>query len=421
MDNILEATVDYDFSKLYLGPPTTVPGGAYFTKIMHNTNKPLYIQTPKSLTKQGFVKSGKKVYTDLMFDNNDTVFINWIENLETTCQELIFSKGQTWFETKLEKDDIESAFTSPFKIFKSGKYYLLRINVKPNIKVYNETDQIINIDDVSCEKNIISIIEIQGIRFTSRNFQIEFELKQAMLVSPDPFLDECFIKKPNRKSIVKEEEIKGLKEDSNGLTEPTKDLTEIKDLTKPTNDLTEEPKDLTEEPKDLTEPTNDLTEPTNDLTEETNDLTEETNCLTEETDLEEFDINTFINESATDLVKNVKQNDLAVSFDLPNKTNNNVNLEITELEDPNILKEVDLSLSLEKNLETITLKKPNQVYYEIYEKAREKAKEAKKNALQAYLEMKNIKKTYMLDDIDESDSDLEMDNSSDEEDLDDSY
>lgn len=407
MDNILEATVDYDFSKLYLGPPTTVPGGAYFTKIMHNTNKPLYIQTPKSLTKQGFVKSGKKVYTDLMFDNNDTVFINWIENLETTCQELIFSKGQTWFETKLEKDDIESAFTSPFKIFKSGKYYLLRINVKPNIKVYNETDQIINIDDVSCEKNIISIIEIQGIRFTSRNFQIEFELKQAMLVSPDPFLDECFIKKPNRKSIVKEEEIKGLKEDSNGLTEPTKDLTEIKDLTKPTNDLTEEPKDLTE--------------PTNDLTEETNDLTEETNCLTEEIDLEEFDINTFINESATDLVKNVKQNDLAVSFDLPNKTNNNVNLEITELEDPNILKEVDLSLSLEKNLETITLKKPNQVYYEIYEKAREKAKEAKKNALQAYLEMKNIKKTYMLDDIDESDSDLEMDNSSDEEDLDDSY
>ena len=79
-----------------------------------------------------------------------------------------------------------------------------------------------------------------------------------------------------------------------------------------------------------------------------------------------------------------------------------------------------MSLTLEKNLETITLKKPNQVYYEIYEKAREKAKEAKKTALQAYLEMKNIKKTYMLDDIDESDSDSEMNDSSDEE-LDDSY
>ena len=82
---------------------------------------------------------------------------------------------------------------------------------------------------------------------------------------------------------------------------------------------------------------------------------------------------------------------------------------------------MDLSLTLEKNAEPMTLKKPNQVYYEIYEKAREKAKEAKRHALQAYLEMKNIKKTYMLDDIDDSDSESEMDNSSDEEDLDDSY
>jgi len=200
MDNIIEPTMDYDFSKLYLGPPTSLAGGAYFTRIMYNTNKLLYIQTPKCLTKQGFIKSGKKIYTDLMFDNNDTVFINWIENLETKCQELIFTKGQTWFETKLEKEDIETAFTSPFKIFKSGKYYLLRVNVKQNIKIYDETDQIIQIDDINATKNIISILEIQGIKFTNRNFQIEIELKQTMVVSPDPFLDECFIKKPNKKS-----------------------------------------------------------------------------------------------------------------------------------------------------------------------------------------------------------------------------
>jgi hypothetical protein len=78
-----------------------------------------------------------------------------------------------------------------------------------------------------------------------------------------------------------------------------------------------------------------------------------------------------------------------------------------ELEDPSILKEVDVSTALDNNLASITLKKPNQVYYEIYQKAREKAKEAKKNAISAYLEMKNIKKTYMLDDIDESDSDFD--------------
>ena len=66
-----------------------------------------------------------------------------------------------------------------------------------------------------------------------------------------------------------------------------------------------------------------------------------------------------------------------------------------------------MSSTLDNSLETIQLKKPNQVYYEIYKKAREKAKDAKKNAILAYLEMKNIKKTYMLDDIDESDSEFE--------------
>ena len=387
MDNIIEPTIDYDFSKLYLGPPTTLAGGAYFTRIMYSTNKQLLIQTPKSLTKQGFIKSGKKIYTDLMFDNNDTVFINWIENLETKCQELIFSKGQNWFETKLEKDDIESAFTSPFKIFKSGKYYLLRVNVKQNIKIYDEQDQIITSEDITSDKTIISILEIQGIKFTSRNFQLEFELKQAMAVSPDPFLDECFIKKPIKRQSTKETIIKEQEPD-----EFEKDEFE---------------KDELDNPKEILTTTN---------------------------------LDDFINKSANDLAKNVKTLDtknipidLEVSFDEPKKvvetnvaplTNvlygleeANIVLDIEELtpeepepeekEDPNILKEFDLSSTLENNLETITLKKPNQVYYEIYQKAREKAKEAKKSAIVAYLEMKNIKKTYMLDDIDESDSEFD--------------
>ena len=46
MDNIIEPTIDYDFSKLYLGPPSTLAGGAYFTRVMYNTNKQLFIQTP---------------------------------------------------------------------------------------------------------------------------------------------------------------------------------------------------------------------------------------------------------------------------------------------------------------------------------------------------------------------------------------
>lgn len=349
MDNIIEPTLEYDFSKLYLGPPTSLAQGSYFTRIMYGTNKPLYIQTPKSLTKQGFIKSGKKSYTDLMFDNTDTVFIQWLENLEATCQDLIYNKGQSWFETKLEKDDIESAFTSSMKIYKSGKYYLLRINVKPNVKIYNEQNDIVTCEEVLPEHNVISIIEIQGIKFTSKNFQIELELKQSMIVSPDPFLDVCFIKKPITTNKTKI-----------GTVVETLEPTILKEF------IEESVKDLEEKGK-------------------------------QNVSLMNLDIKNGKND------KNDKQLDLNIDLDLEDLdkeyTNNN-----------NVLEEVDINIdypSENKEDKGIILKKPNQVYYEIYKQARDKAKEAKKLAIKAYFEMKNIKQTYMLEDIEESDSDFE--------------
>jgi rRNA-processing protein FCF1 len=387
MEDIIEPTMDYDFTKLFFGPPSTLAGGAYFTRIMHKTNKPLFIQTPKSLTKQGFIKSGKKVYTDLMFDNNDTIFINWIENLESRCQDLVYSKRESWFESKLEKDDIESAFTSPFKIFKSGKYYLLRVNVKPNIKIYNEQDQIVPIDSITSDKTIISILEIQGLKFTSRNFQIEIELKQSMIVSPDPFLDECFIRKPVKKQPAKESNIEE-QEDidlDNLINQSVKDLASTKDLAL-TNDVAST--------KDLVL-TNDVA-----LTKDVS-LTKDVvlNRNNEPINLE-VSFDELLNKQTTEF-DGLEEADIVLDVeDLEPKE------EIKE--DPGILKEVDLSSTLDNSLETIQLKKPNQVYYEIYKKAREKAKDAKKNAILAYLEMKNIKKTYMLDDIDESDNDSDF-------------
>ena len=420
MDDIIEPTIDYDFSKLYLGPPSTLAGGSYFTRIMYNNNKILHFQTPKCLTKQGFIKSGKKFFVDLMFDNNDTVLINWIENLETRCQELIHNKGDAWFQSNLEKDDIETAFTSPFKIYKSGKYYLLRVNVKPNIKVYNEVDEIIKIEDVTTSNYIISILEIQGIKFTSRNFQIEIEMKQTMIVSPDPFLDECFIKKP----------VKQLKQ--NDKITATSEVTSVNSV-----GIVNKPKGL-----DL-----DLDMDMDNFINDTlNELTHDTNTsINLDTSLDTFKSN--VNgikfeksiDKGKDIVVDVKdenkiiQNTVLSSSGTSSNSNSSGNtsgnssiknvqdniildiedLNFSEKEDPNILKEVDLSSSLVNSLETITLKKPNQVHYENYKQARERAKNAKQIAIASYLEAKNIKNTYMLDDIDDSD-DSDFDNYNDD-------
>ena len=52
---------------------------------------------------------------------------------------------------------------------------------------------------------------------------------------------------------------------------------------------------------------------------------------------------------------------------------------------------------------SISLKKPNDIYYELYNTALTKAKNIRKNALEAFLYAKNIKLKYNLDDIDDID------------------
>jgi hypothetical protein len=55
----------------------------------------------------------------------------------------------------------------------------------------------------------------------------------------------------------------------------------------------------------------------------------------------------------------------------------------------------------------IKLKKPTEVYYNMYRIAKQKAKDLKKNAIAAYLEARQIKSAHMLED---SDSDSDGDN-----------
>jgi hypothetical protein len=380
MDNIIEPNNNFDFSKLSLAHPIGIQGGAYFTKILYN-NKPLYIQTTKSLTRQGFVKSGKKYYCDLMFDNNSESLIQWFENLEETCQKLIFDKSEAWFQNSLDKNDVETAFNSVVRIYKSGKYYLVRTNIKigvnnePFIKIYNENETPLSIEDIKEDTNIISILEIQGIKFTSRNFQIDIELRQAMVLDNEPLFDNCLIKTYNSSKIQKQD-----------------------------NSLVKVPNECLE---------NNTFSSVSTILEMDNNIIDNANNNNNETT--ENNINNANNHNNDDNMKMELDLELDLGEKVDNETEKNITekVEPEELEDKLELKEVDLSFSLEdENLEifendTITLKKPNEVYYELYKAAREKAKLAKKNAIIAYLEAKNIKKTYMIDNLDESESDID--------------
>ena len=337
MDNIIEPNETFDFTKVSLAHPVGIQGGAYFTKIEYN-RKPLYIQTSKSLTRQGFVKTGKKYYCDLMFDKHAESIIHWFENLEEQCHKLIYDKKDAWFQGNLEESDIETAFNPLIRVYKSGKYYLLRTNVKntkddvPALKIYDEKERSLDMSDVCPETNVICIVDIQGIKFTSRNFQIEIELKQVMVLDNEPVFDSCMIK-----------------------TKPSKET--LREANTPAEEMWALPALVPE-------------------------------------------LEHAVEQGLEHVVEQGLDQGLDIDFE-----------ELTEdtIEDTSdTLKEIhNDELSLDNVEQTMTLKKPNQVYFELYKEARNKAKQAKKNAIIAYLEAKNIKKTYMIDNMNDSDSDFD--------------
>ena len=68
----------------------------------------------------------------------------------------------------------------------------------------------------------------------------------------------------------------------------------------------------------------------------------------------------------------------------------------------------EINLVMPEDKETVQLKKPDEVYLEIYKEVKRRAKEAKKRAIEAYLEAKRIKSLYLLDEIESSDDESEL-------------
>jgi len=170
-------------------------GETQYSKLTYN-GAPIIVQTPSSLTRQGIIKQGKKLMCELMFNSIETEFLHWMEELEGGLHTILFNKSNDWFEQSFELNEIESLFSSPIKIFKSGKYYLLKGNVRDSVKIFNENHSHgLTYMDITPENNIISILEIKGIKYTSRDFQLDIEIKQIMIIQNDPYENNCFIKR----------------------------------------------------------------------------------------------------------------------------------------------------------------------------------------------------------------------------------
>ena len=370
--NVCTTYTNYDFSKVSLIHPESLHGGSgtFFTKIgIGIKNEALYIQTPKCITKQGVITTpGKKAYIDLMFSNEDTSFIEFMENLEKSCIEKIHEKKNSWFTNDIDQSDIENAFTSALRPFKGGKYYSMRANIAPSKNlmkvptcfVFDESEKKLTIDDIKQESDVISVLEIQGIKFTQRSFQFEIIIRQVLIVADKPVFQSCLIKKTIDADVLS---------------------TSVRDSESNQSREEHEEQEEQEEQKNITD-----------------------SLAVSHTIEKDADTNPSVN-IAQPKPKPISNTLSSLASSIMNKDENKKHTEIKEITE---ITEVDLEINDD---EKIKIKKPNDIYYEIYKAAKEKARTARKLAFDAYLEVKKIKNTYMLDDSD-SDTDYNSDSDS---------
>ena len=174
---------EVDVSRLTLEEPVTLETGSYFSKVTYN-NIPLYIHAPKCLGTENRVKH------TLDLRVLDPEFATWIDNVEQALQLVTLTHCAEWFTNPVELDDIQSSFIPA--LTRSHSQTVLRCNSE-TLQVFNEDKTLI--DQVIKENAILSILEIKGLKFTDKSFQLVVHGIQAMiLTSPVSLFSSCLIK-----------------------------------------------------------------------------------------------------------------------------------------------------------------------------------------------------------------------------------
>jgi hypothetical protein len=207
---------------------------------------------------------------------------------------------------------------------------------KIHLKIFDENHQSVEPTTITDKTDVISIIEIQGIKCSARSFQIEMEIKQMMTIEAKDLFEKCLLG------------VKGA---------PLLEHSTVKSI-----EVT-----LEKERGNENQNENPNENPVSSDVENIYIQTTEGNTLED-----------FLDEPT--LEETNKQEVATPDLD-----------EMTELEcmefEPEILSDGEM----------FHIKTRNDVYYELYREARKKARIAKKMALDAYLEANKIKSAYQLE------------------------
>jgi len=209
------ADKNYPFDNITLANPRSMQGGAYFSKILFSKGR-LVMQTPRCKSKNGIHISGKRVYCDLLFMNENEDFILWVQDLEEKLKDLIYEKREIWFHNDPDREEIDFNWNDSIRTYKRNNFLLRtvvdkdKINSVNEFSIWDEEQNQLSLNEVTSNSELVNIIEVAGIKFTAQSFNLIIKLRQVMVVKPENYFNNCLIKlnkKPKLQKKILQDEV----------------------------------------------------------------------------------------------------------------------------------------------------------------------------------------------------------------------
>ena len=310
-----------------------------------------------------------------------------------------------WFHNEMEMENIEYFFNPILRTYK--KQYLIRAYVQQpkhiknlkSLQIYDENENVLTLNDVTKENKIISIVEGLGIKFTSSSFHLELCLRQVMVLEDKPLFEKCLIQTGRTPFITEHTNVPLISQNTSEeqITQSPDNINSDIQLIDPSNQELnlEETKQVNDEQENDTDVT--IKSPIQNSTPDKENI--------------ELDINEKEGDIATDTEDENEEASPAISGERKEQQNEEVGTPPSPIKEEETLDKkgalCEIDLEIPPNEDPIHLKNPIEVYRELYSRALQKAQEARKQYIQAFLEAKNIKNTFLSNEIEDSDDDLE--------------
>ena len=160
-------------------------GSVYFGSILYESSS-LLVQSSRLLVKE--IKKDEK-YTYLVVNTlkDDFSFYDTLVKLDDNNLEQTYQQSEKWFNKELPMDILEGMYkriTEPFKKddIPSIEFRLPYVQEELQTKIYNHSNELIGLEDLTLGSTIIFMTHIRGLKFLKQNYYCDLHLSQIKLI-----------------------------------------------------------------------------------------------------------------------------------------------------------------------------------------------------------------------------------------------